>query len=65
MKPKVGWYVANNPKTGEELSGNVRQKQCDDAFFESIIEKTDFKEWLVNRYKIATGSILGTDDNNS
>ncbi len=65
LKPKVGWYVANNPKTGEELSGNVRQKQCDDAFFESIIEKTDFKEWLVNRYKIATGSILGTDDNNS
>ena len=57
--------MANNPVTGEELSGNVRQKQCDDAFFADIIAKTDFSDWLVKRYKIATGSILGTDDNNS
>ena len=65
LKPKVGWYMANNPTTGEELSGNVRQKQCDDAFFADIIEKTNFSDWLTARYKIATGSILGTDDNNS
>ena len=58
--------MANNPVTGEELSGNVRQKQCDDAFFANIIEKTNFSDWLVSRYKIATGSILGdTNDNNS
>lgn len=65
LKPKVGWYMANNPVTGEELSGNVRQKQCDDAFFASIIEKTDFSDWLTRRYKIATGSILSDAPTNN
>ena len=64
-KPKVGWYMAKNPATGEELSGNVRAKQCDDAFFADIIEKTDFSDWLIKKYKIAQGSILSSDDNST
>jgi RecA/RadA recombinase len=58
VKPKVGWYMAMNPATGEELTGNLRAKQCDDAFFESVITKTDFKDWLEQRYKIATSAII-------
>jgi RecA/RadA recombinase len=58
VKPKVGWYMAKNPATGEELTGNLRAKQCDDAFFESVITKTNFKDWLEQRYKIATSPII-------
>ena len=57
--------MGNNPATGEELTGNVRAKQCDDAFFADIIEKTDFSDWLVKKYKIAQGSILSSDDDST
>lgn len=55
VKPKNGWYMAKNPATGEELSGNVRAKQTlEKAFWEPVFEKTDFAQHIEKRFKVGT-----------
>jgi hypothetical protein len=58
VKPKAGWYMAKNPETGEELSGNLRAKQLDNEFWQIILHRTDFISWIEKKYKISSGPIL-------
>jgi RecA/RadA recombinase len=63
VKPKNGWYMAKNPATGEELSGNVRMKDTlKKEFWAVIFEKTDFAQYIEKRYKIAYTSIISEDE---
>ena len=59
VKPKNGWYMAKNPANDEELSGNLRLAQTmNESFWSKIFEKTDFKEFVKKRYKVATTSMI-------
>ena len=60
VKPKAGWYMAVNPENGEELSGNLRAKQLDNEFWQTILHRTNFMSWIEKKYKIATTPILDT-----
>jgi len=63
VKPKNGWYMARNPATGEELSGNVRMKDTlKKEFWAVIFEKTDLAQYIEKRYKIAYKSILSSEE---
>lgn len=63
IKPKNGWYMAKNPATGEELSGNVRMKDTlKKEFWAVIFEKTDLAQYIEKRYKIAYTSIISDDE---
>ena len=62
IKPKNGWYMAINPETKEELTGNVRMKDTLlPGFWETIFEKTDFTSAIENKFKVAHRSLLGDD----
>jgi len=63
VKPKNGWYMAKNPATGEELSGNVRMKDTlKKEFWDNVFTNTDFKTQIEEKYKVAYRSILGEDE---
>jgi RecA/RadA recombinase len=63
VKPKNGWYMAKNPATGEELSGNVRMKDTlKKEFWDNVFTNTDFKAQVEEKYKVAYRSILGEED---
>jgi RecA/RadA recombinase len=56
-KPKVGWYEAVDPKTGEVLSEKLlRAKEIVDngAFWTMMFTKTDFANHIKDRYTMAT-----------
>jgi hypothetical protein len=59
VKPKNGWYMAMNPETKEELSGNLRAAQTmTEEFWTKIFNSTDFETAIENRYKVAHGAML-------
>jgi RecA/RadA recombinase len=59
VKPKNGWYMAMNPATKEELSGNLRAAQTmTEEFWTKIFNSTDFETAIENRYKVAHGAML-------
>ena len=59
VKPKNGWYMAMNPATKEELSGNLRAAQTmTEEFWTKIFDKTDFEKAIEKRYKVAHVSML-------
>ena len=66
-KPKVGWYEAVDPSTGEIISEKLmRAKEVNDNgdFWKMMFEKTDFKEFIRRNFTIgASGSIMREDDN--
>ena len=66
-KPKVGWYQAVNPATGEELTGNKRMKETLTAeFWTDVFEKTDFAQAIKNHYSVGhVAMITGDDEKNS
>ena len=53
-KPKSGWYESLDPSTGEVLSEkSYRAKETNtDVFWNPILEKTDFKEFVENKYRL-------------
>lgn len=65
-KPKVGWYEAVDPSTGEIISEKLmRAKEVNDNgdFWKMMFEKTDFKEFVRRNFTIgASGSIMREDD---
>ncbi len=62
IKPKNGWYMAINPETKEELTGNVRMKDTLKAdFWKNIFENTDFATAIEDKFKVAHRSLLGDD----
>jgi RecA/RadA recombinase len=64
-KPKVGWYEAINPATGEVLSEKLmRAKEVQNSkdFWMMMFEKTDFSTYIKNAYTIgASGAIMRED----
>ena len=67
-KPKVGWYEAANPETGEVISEKLlRAKEIVDnsQFWFNMFENTNFTTYIKNTYTIgASGSIMREDDDN-
>jgi hypothetical protein len=65
-KPKVGWYEAVDPSTGEIISDKLmRAKDVNnnEEFWQMMFAKTDFKEYIRKLFTIgASGSIMGEDD---
>ena len=59
VKPKNGWYMAMNPATKEELSGNLRAAQTmTEEFWTKVFNSTDFETAIENRYKVAHAAML-------
>ena len=65
-KPKVGWYQAVNPETGEELTGNKRMKDTLTAeFWTDVFAKTDFAKAIKDHYSVGhVAMITGDNDEN-
>jgi RecA/RadA recombinase len=65
-KPKVGWYEAIDPSTGEVISEKLmRAKEINDNgdFWMMMFEKTDLTSYIKNAYTVgASGSIMREDD---
>src|SRR6056300_79921 len=52
-KPSVGWYCRVDKSTGELVDPKVREKDTlNEEFWKPIIEETDFKQYLTNKYSI-------------
>ena len=67
-KPKIGWYEAVNPATGEILSTKLmRAKEIADnkEFWLMMFEKTDFADHIKNKYTMATTSMMSDEDTDS
>lgn len=65
-KPKVGWYEAINPETGEVLSEKLmRAKEIVDNtdFWVKMFKETNFTDYIKDKFTIgASGSIMREDD---
>tara|TARA_E500000178_G_C16968419_1_gene729657 strand:- start:816 stop:1646 length:831 start_codon:yes stop_codon:yes gene_type:complete len=52
-KPSNGWYCRVDKSTGELMEPKVREKETlNESFWKPIIEDTDFKQYLTNKYSI-------------
>lgn len=62
-KPKQGWYARVDQSTGE-LGKNNRAADIVDSneFWRTLLEETDFADWIKRRYSIGTGEILSNDE---
>jgi len=64
VKPKVGWYEAVDPSTGEVLCDKMmRAKEIVDnkEFWLMMLEKTDLASFIKDKYTMATKSLLEDD----
>ena len=65
-KPKVGWYEAVNPETGEVISEKLmRAKEVNDnkEFWLMMFEKTNLSQYIKNSFAIgASGTIMRSDE---
>jgi hypothetical protein len=64
-KPKVGWYEAVDPETGEVLSDKLlRAKEIADngVFWKMMFDKTGFADYIKNRYTVATRTLINDDE---
>ena len=62
-KPKQGWYARVDQTTGE-LGKNNRAADIVDNndFWKTLLDETNFAEWIKNKYSIGTGEILSNDE---
>jgi len=52
-KPSPGWYCRVDKSTGELVEPKVREKDTlSEEFWKPIIEETDFKQYIKNKYSI-------------
>ena len=52
-KPSPGWYCRVDKSTGELVEPKVREKDTlNEEFWKPIIEETDFKQYITNKYSI-------------
>lgn len=64
-KPKVGWYEAVDPDTGEIISEKLlRAKEIVDSssFWDTMFTRTSFAEYIKNAYTVGGNVILRDDD---
>lgn len=63
-KPKVGWYEAVNPSTGEVLSEKLmraKELHSNGEFWKMMFTKTDLADAIRNRYSIASGALISEE----
>jgi RecA/RadA recombinase len=63
-KPKVGWYEAVNPSTGEVLSDKLmRAKEfaVNGDFWKMMLTKTDLADAIRKRYSMANGALISDE----
>jgi RecA/RadA recombinase len=63
-KPKVGWYEAINPETGEVLTDSLkRAKEISNngEFWTMMMEKTSLANYIKSKYTVASGSLIEED----
>ena len=59
VKPKNGWYVAYDPATKTELTGNLRAAQTlTKEFWETIFTKTTFASYIKQKYTIGLRDMI-------
>jgi RecA/RadA recombinase len=59
VKPKNGWYVAYDPATKTELTGNLRAAQTlTKEFWETIFTKTTFASHIKQKYTIGLRDMI-------
>lgn len=66
IKPKVGWYQAVNPETGEVIEGakNYREADTDSKeFWLPILKSASFNKYVENKYCISHGALISAEDN--
>ena len=52
-KPSPGWYCRIDKSSGELVEPKVREKETlNEEFWKPIIEETDFKQYVTNKYSI-------------
>ena len=57
-KPSPGWYCRIDKSTGELVEPKVREKDTlNEEFWKPIIEETDFKQYIDNKYTILNNII--------
>ena len=64
-KPKVGWFEAVDPETGEVLSEKLmraKEVNTSGAFWKMMFEKTDLANAIKNKYTMATRSLINEDE---
>ena len=60
IKPKNGWYVAYDPATKAELTGNTRAAQTmTKEFWETVFTKTAFAAYIKKKYTIGLRDMIG------
>ena len=58
-KPSNGWYCHIDRDTGELLQPKVREKETlKGEFWKPVFEKTDFAEYLKNKFSVGHRSML-------
>jgi len=59
IKPKNGWYVAYDPATKTELTGNTRAAQTmTKEFWETVFTKTTFAAHIKKKYTIGLRDMI-------
>jgi len=63
IKPTVGWYSKVDKETGEISDKKYREKDTDTKeFWTSIVDSKSFKEFVENKYRVASGDILQSEE---
>ena len=67
VKPKAGWFATVNRDTGEVRQPSMRANDIVNSkeFWMNMFETTDFAQYIEKTYKIAHGSILGDENEDS
>ena len=60
VAPKVGWYSTVDKETGEVREPSFRKGDVENnkEFWLKMFETTDFAQYIKNKYKMSTGSII-------
>ncbi len=59
VKPSMGWYT----RPCVEDDGKFREKQTrNEEFWKPVLEQQDFRDFVKNKYKLVTGSLIQSDD---
>jgi RecA/RadA recombinase len=65
VKPSVGWYSKVNTETGEVEDKKYRVKDTDTKdFWMSILKDKTFRDFVENKYCVASGNIMDEDTEN-
>ena len=64
VKPKNGWYATVDKETGEVRQPSMRANDIIDnkKFWMDMFTDTDFAKYIENKYKMAMGAIMESED---